>query len=513
MRQIAKKELTWFSLIIFVFFLSILANGFSTANFVFAEIQSQSKLSIEKAEIRFTKTLWRGSRGDDVKRLQEFLKKSPDIYPEGFVTGYFGPLTEAAVKRLQGKYGIETVGIVGSKTRQKLNELFVAQQKITKPDEKSAIDALNKKEVLPTPTPDIAKPVPPLVTPSEKLPPSPQPTPKISVCGNQICEVDETSESCQSDCAISLNDCMPVLKNGDSSKKLDLVFLADSFPASKLAHFVTDIVPEYSGIREGSRGILAHEPFKSAKGKFNIWAIPIAETFDCAKIGCHRPWLGGETYTKLMAALSRCPFDFDEVVVVKYGPSIGRIFGYLGEKFTYIYYSDWLQTKNNNTGVLVHEFAHSFAKLSDDYGGGMKSFNVTDNPKDAVSISCDTAGCPQWCSGTPRYSYKDYAPECFGLNETDCKNKDSCVWIPDFITQEFQNKINPYYSGTSCVARRSDKDNGINCLAETGCYQGCGGGHVNWWRSANRSIMTSDYSEEFSGYHKKIINEALMKYE
>ncbi|MBI4992825.1 MAG: peptidoglycan-binding protein [Candidatus Magasanikbacteria bacterium] len=490
-------------LIILVVLFSISSNF--EKNNVLAQVASIS--------YKFTKSLYRGIKNDEVRALQEFLKQSPEIYPEGLVTGYFGPLTEAAVKKLQEKYGIETVGIVGPKTRQKLNELFVAQQKITKIDEKT-VKPEEKKEVLPTPAPDITKPVPPLVTPVK---PMPSPTPKISACGNQICEVDETSESCQSDCAISLNNCMAVLKNGDSSKKLDLVFLADSFPASKLAHFVTDIVPVYSGIREGSRGILAREPFKSAKAKFNIWAIPIAEIFDCAKINCHRSWLGGETYTRLMIALSRCQFDFDEVVVVKYAPSIGKIFGFIGEKFTYEYYTpnDWLQAKNNNADILLHEFAHSFAKFNDDYGG-MKSFNSSDMPYQGGTnemVGCDTAGCPRWCSGTPRYSYKDYAPECFGLNETNCKNKDSCVWIPDFITQEFQNKINPYYSGTSCVAQRSDKDNGINCLAETGCYQGCGGGHANWWRSANRSIMTGDYSEEFSGYHKKIINEALMKYE
>ena len=47
--------------------------------------------------------LHRGSTGDEVRKLQEFLKQFPDIYPEGLVTGYFGPLTEAAVGRFQEK--------------------------------------------------------------------------------------------------------------------------------------------------------------------------------------------------------------------------------------------------------------------------------------------------------------------------------------------------------------------------------------------------------------------------
>lgn len=106
------------------------------------DLQVQLEI-VKKAEIpasgniRFTKILQRGIKDDEVKILQEFLKQSPDIYPEGLVTGYFGPLTEAAVKRFQKKYGIETIGIVGPKTRAKINELIltkpISTEKIEKP--------------------------------------------------------------------------------------------------------------------------------------------------------------------------------------------------------------------------------------------------------------------------------------------------------------------------------------------------------------------------------------------
>ncbi|PIW91858.1 MAG: hypothetical protein COZ89_02970, partial [Candidatus Nealsonbacteria bacterium CG_4_8_14_3_um_filter_37_23] len=70
-------------------------------------------------------------REDEVKTLQEFLKTppagGPDIYPEGLVTGYFGSLTEKAVKKFQEKNGIEPIGTVGPKTRAKINELLSAQ--------------------------------------------------------------------------------------------------------------------------------------------------------------------------------------------------------------------------------------------------------------------------------------------------------------------------------------------------------------------------------------------------
>ena len=66
----------------------------------------------------------------DVTPLQNFLKSlSPDIYPEGLVTGYFGPLTERAVGRFQIKHGLAkpgdpAFGYVGPKTRAKINQIL-----------------------------------------------------------------------------------------------------------------------------------------------------------------------------------------------------------------------------------------------------------------------------------------------------------------------------------------------------------------------------------------------------
>lgn len=77
-----------------------------------------------KVELKITRSLRFGANGDDVKELQKFLKQFPDIYPEGLVTGYFGSLTEIAVKKLQERQGIETKGIVGPKTLFKINELL-----------------------------------------------------------------------------------------------------------------------------------------------------------------------------------------------------------------------------------------------------------------------------------------------------------------------------------------------------------------------------------------------------
>ncbi len=67
-----------------------------------------------------------GSTGSDVSTLQAFLATNPQIYPEGLVTGYYGPLTRSAVIRFQAANGIDQVGNVGPITLARINSLIAA---------------------------------------------------------------------------------------------------------------------------------------------------------------------------------------------------------------------------------------------------------------------------------------------------------------------------------------------------------------------------------------------------
>ncbi len=61
----------------------------------------------------------------EVSRLQNFLAQDSSIYPQGLITGYFGPATESAVQRWQSRHGVVSsgspdttgFGYVGPKTR------------------------------------------------------------------------------------------------------------------------------------------------------------------------------------------------------------------------------------------------------------------------------------------------------------------------------------------------------------------------------------------------------------
>jgi hypothetical protein len=78
------------------------------------------------------RTLKRNDSGDDVANLQIFLARDVVIYPEGTVTGTFGPATERAVQRWQKKLGIVSAGspattgfgAVGARTLELLNKAW-----------------------------------------------------------------------------------------------------------------------------------------------------------------------------------------------------------------------------------------------------------------------------------------------------------------------------------------------------------------------------------------------------
>ena len=57
-----------------------------------------------------------GSSGTSVKDLQNILKSDSSIYPQGLVTGYYGPATQQAIKNLQAKYGLAQTGVVDEAT-------------------------------------------------------------------------------------------------------------------------------------------------------------------------------------------------------------------------------------------------------------------------------------------------------------------------------------------------------------------------------------------------------------
>ncbi len=80
-----------------------------------------------------------GATGDHVKRLQEFLARDQTVYPERLVTGYYGNLTIAAVRRWQKRFSIMSsgsvttngFGVVGQRTLDAMRNVWCIQSQMT----------------------------------------------------------------------------------------------------------------------------------------------------------------------------------------------------------------------------------------------------------------------------------------------------------------------------------------------------------------------------------------------
>lgn len=77
------------------------------------------------AKQKITQYLVRGMRGGEVIILQEFLQKHGwGIPDDGPVTGFFGKVTETAVKKFQESNELRPEGLVGPKTRALINAIL-----------------------------------------------------------------------------------------------------------------------------------------------------------------------------------------------------------------------------------------------------------------------------------------------------------------------------------------------------------------------------------------------------
>ena len=87
-----------------------------------------------------TRTLKKGSKGTDVKALQEFLLQLGYTLPKYGSDGDFGGETETAIKRFQARAGLAQDGVYGSDTHKALMDAVAdhdAGKEPAEPDEPS----------------------------------------------------------------------------------------------------------------------------------------------------------------------------------------------------------------------------------------------------------------------------------------------------------------------------------------------------------------------------------------
>ena len=96
-----------------------------------SDLQNQlDKLRSEQAELHnelrdeIRDGLHQGMTDEDIEKIQELLASDSAIYPEGLVTGYFGPLTKRALERFQQRFELRVTGEIDEDTRLHLEELL-----------------------------------------------------------------------------------------------------------------------------------------------------------------------------------------------------------------------------------------------------------------------------------------------------------------------------------------------------------------------------------------------------
>ena len=75
----------------------------------------------------------KGDKDIEVEHLQEILALENVSFPERMITGYFGPITENALKKFQAKHGLAVNGIVDTATQAKLNTVSKAETRLQIP--------------------------------------------------------------------------------------------------------------------------------------------------------------------------------------------------------------------------------------------------------------------------------------------------------------------------------------------------------------------------------------------
>lgn len=161
---------------------------------------------------------------------------------------------------------------------------------------------------------------------------------------------------------------IPVMVNGPSPQKVDLLILGDGYTQADMKKFEADA-------RRLSQHLFSVAPFRERAADFNVWAmaVPTQESgvsrpstgmHHASALGARYDIFGSERYVltldnrALRDIAQHAPYEFIEILVNNETYGGGGIFGQFS---TAAAGNDW-------AGYLfVHEFAHHFAGLADEY--------------------------------------------------------------------------------------------------------------------------------------------------
>jgi hypothetical protein len=161
---------------------------------------------------------------------------------------------------------------------------------------------------------------------------------------------------------------IPIRVSGPSPHKVDLLILGDGYTAPEMKKFEAD-----------ARRLASHlfdvSPFKERANDFNVWAMAVATTesgisrpstgvHHASPLGTRYDIFGSERYVltldnrALRDIAQYAPYEFIEILVNNQTYGGGGIFGQFSTAAAGNAWANYL---------FVHEFAHHFAGLADEY--------------------------------------------------------------------------------------------------------------------------------------------------
>ena len=315
--------------------------------------------------------------------------------------------------------------------------------------------------------------------------------------------------------------------NGPINDRINLVFLSSKFSTED--QFLTK-AKSLLNVYGDSNSFFSFEPAKSNKNKFNFWYVnrqfntdyPEMYQYDCDI----------STKVKVNVYLKKGFFGG----LANYGAPT-RSITISGEPVV-----DYIE--------LFHEFSHALANLSDEYEGqvGMWKNPSIPNCESATSESA----CQNWCKGPPVdltvlknencsklttnqcYSSIDSGSPCRDLSDftgadgvwgkgrscvntvalcTSLTDENTCnnvrndprdVSLCSWVTSIYGVQDHPYFK-SKCIPASNNFNIGTQCIADTGCYNGCGFSR-GIFRSKKEGLMQSiSPGVTLGGYNEKLM--------
>lgn len=175
---------------------------------------------------------------------------------------------------------------------------------------------------------------------------------------------------------------IPIMENGNSSTKVDIVILGDGYAKADMEKLRTD-AKHFNDV------MFATEPFKSRKSDFNVWLVEVESKESGIDIPDKDVWKGNalafqyNTFTTPRYVLTTDNKAVRDAAAAAPYDAICILFNdtrYGGGGIYNLYATTYTKEENPDQKwqmdyVYVHEFGHSFAGLGDEYYAAQTGYN------------------------------------------------------------------------------------------------------------------------------------------